>query len=63
MLNIYLKRQYLYITEQLMDSVCMTLGGRVAEDIVFNKTSTGASNDLERITKTCYAMVTMYGIR
>jgi AFG3 family protein len=56
------KEQYLYTTEQLMDSVCMTLGGRVAEDIVFNKISTGASNDLERITKTCYAMVTMYGM-
>lgn len=56
------KDQYLYTTEQLLDGVCMTLGGRVAEDIVFGKISTGASNDLERVTKTCYAMVTMYGM-
>ncbi|MBI3235768.1 MAG: hypothetical protein HYZ42_17315 [Bacteroidetes bacterium] len=56
------KEQYLYTTEQLMDTVCMTLGGRVAEDVVFGKISTGASNDLERVTKTCYAMVTMYGM-
>jgi cell division protease FtsH len=56
------KDQYLYTTEQLLDGVCMTLGGRVAEDIIFGKISTGASNDLERVTKTCYAMVTMYGM-
>jgi AFG3 family protein len=40
----------------------MTLGGRVAEDITFNKISTGAQNDLERITKLAYAMVTIYGM-
>ncbi len=56
------KEQYLYTTEQLTDTICMTLGGRVAEDIVFGRISTGASNDLERVTKTCYAMVTMYGM-
>jgi len=42
--------------------MCMTLGGRVAEDIVFGKISTGAQNDLERITKLAYAMVTIYGM-
>lgn len=56
------KEQYLYTTEQLEDQICMTLGGRVAEDIVFNKISTGAQNDLERITKMAYAMVTVYGM-
>jgi AFG3 family protein len=56
------KEQFLYTTEQLMDGLCMTMGGRVAEDIVFNKISTGAQNDLERITKLAYAMVTIYGM-
>lgn len=59
----YLPReQYLYRTEQLMDEMCMALGGRVAEDIVFDKVSTGALSDLERITKLAYSMVTMYGM-
>jgi cell division protease FtsH len=40
----------------------MTLGGRAAEEIVFGKISTGAQNDLERITKLAYAMVTIYGM-
>lgn len=56
------KEQYLYTTEQLTDSMKMTLGGRAAEEIVFGKISTGAQNDLERITKLSYAMVTMYGM-
>lgn len=56
------KEQYLYRTEQLYDMMCMTLGGRVAEDIVFNKISTGAQNDLQRITKMAYGMVTVYGM-
>ncbi len=56
------KEQFLYTTEQLMDGLCMTMGGRVAEDIVFGKISTGAQNDLERITKLAYAMVSIYGM-
>jgi cell division protease FtsH len=56
------KEQFLYRTEQLMDEMCVTLGGRVAEDIVFGKISTGAQNDLERITKLAYSMVTIYGM-
>ncbi|MEJ5962303.1 ATP-dependent zinc metalloprotease FtsH [Pedobacter immunditicola] len=56
------KEQFLYTTEQLTDGMCMTLGGRVAEEIVFSKISTGAQNDLERITKLAYAMVTFYGM-
>jgi cell division protease FtsH len=56
------KEQYLYTTEQLVDSMCMTLGGRAAEEIVFGRISTGAQNDLERITRMAYGMVTLYGM-
>ena len=56
------KEQFLYTTEQLTDGMCMTMGGRVSEDLVFGKISTGAQNDLERITKLAYAMVTIYGM-
>jgi len=56
------KEQYLYTKEQLMDMMCMTLGGRAAEDIIFGRISTGAQNDLERITKMAYAMITIYGM-
>jgi cell division protease FtsH len=56
------KEQFLYTTEQLKDSLCMTLGGRAAEEIIFGRISTGAQNDLERITKMSYAMITMYGM-
>jgi len=56
------KEQFLYRTEQLIDEMCVTLGGRAAEEIVFNKISTGAQNDLERITKMAYAMITLYGM-
>lgn len=56
------KEQYLYRTEQFFDEICMALGGRVAEDIVFGKISTGALSDLEKITKMAYSMVTIYGM-
>jgi cell division protease FtsH len=56
------KEQYLYDTEQLMDQMCMTLGGRASEDIFFNKISTGAQNDLQQVTKLAYSMVTVYGM-
>jgi cell division protease FtsH len=56
------KEQYLYRTEQLIDSICMTLGGRAAEEIVFGKISTGAQNDLQKVTRIAYAMVTVYGM-
>jgi ATP-dependent metalloprotease FtsH len=49
-------------TEQLLDEMCATLGGRAAEEIVFGKISTGALSDLEKITKQAYAMVTIYGL-
>ena len=56
------KEQYLYNTDQLMDQICMTLGGRASEDIFFGKISTGAGNDLQQITKMAYSMVTVYGM-
>ena len=56
------KEQYLYNTDQLTDQICMTLGGRASEDIFFGKISTGASNDLQQITKIAYSMVTVYGM-
>lgn len=56
------KEQYLYNTDQLIDQICMTLGGRASEEIFFGKISTGASNDLQQITKIAYSMVTTYGM-
>lgn len=56
------KEQFLYQTEQLLDEMCMALGGRAAEEIVFGKISTGALSDLERITKLAYSIVTIYGM-
>ena len=49
-------------TEQMLDDMCSTLGGRAAEDISFKKISTGAQNDLEKVTKQAYAMVSIYGM-
>jgi AFG3 family protein len=56
------KEQYLYNTDQLIDQICMTLGGRASEDIFFKKISTGAQNDLQQITRIAYAMVSVYGM-
>ncbi len=56
------KEQFLYTTEQLIDDMCMTMGGRVAEDISFGKISTGALSDLEHITRIAYGMVKIYGM-
>lgn len=56
------KEQFLYQTEQLLDEMCMTLGGRAAEEIIFGKISTGALSDLERVTKVAYSIVTVYGM-
>ena len=49
-------------TDQLLDEITATLGGRAAEDVMFGKISTGALNDLERTTKQAYAMVVYYGL-
>ncbi len=56
------EERYLYTKEALVDRMTMAIGGRVAEEIVFNRISTGAQNDLERITKLAYAMVVDYGM-
>jgi len=49
-------------TEQMLDEMCATLGGRAAERIIFDKISTGALSDLEKVTKQARAMVTVYGL-
>ncbi len=56
------KEQYLTTTEQLKDRMCMTLGGRAAENVFFGKISTGAQNDLDQVTKMAYGMVAVYGM-
>lgn len=48
--------------EQLQDEMCATLGGRAAEELFIGRVSTGAANDLERVTKQAYAMVVYYGM-
>lgn len=49
-------------TEQILDEICATMGGRAAEEIIFGKISTGALSDLEKVTKQAYAMVSVYGL-
>jgi AFG3 family protein len=56
------KEQNLYTRNELLDAICMTLGGRVAEELVFGDISTGAQNDLERTTQLVYAMISLYGM-
>ncbi|MBL7717317.1 MAG: ATP-dependent zinc metalloprotease FtsH [Flavipsychrobacter sp.] len=56
------KEQYLYTVEQMQDQIVALFGGRAAEELIFGKISTGAQNDLERITKMAYSMVTIYGM-
>lgn len=56
------KEKYLTLTEELEDDMCMTLGGRASEEIFFGKISTGALSDLQQVTRTAYAMVSIYGM-
>lgn len=49
-------------SEALLDEICSTLGGRAAEELFLGRISTGAANDLERVTKLAYAMVVYYGM-
>ncbi|RQO32062.1 AAA family ATPase [Taibaiella sp. KBW10] len=59
----YLPREkYLTLTQELEDDMCMTLGGRASEEIFFGKISTGALSDLQQVTRTAYAMVSIYGM-
>ncbi|KAL2471274.1 ATP-dependent zinc metalloprotease FTSH 10 [Abeliophyllum distichum] len=58
----YVPNENLLMTkEQLLDMTCMTLGGRAAEQVLLGKISTGAQNDLEKVTKITYAQVAVYG--
>lgn len=54
--------QKLYSKEELFERMCMALGGRVAESLTFNKITTGAQNDLQKVTKMAYAQVRVYGM-
>jgi cell division protease FtsH len=56
------KEEYITRTDQLLDRMCMTFGGRAAENIVFGKISTGAQNDLDQVTKMAYSMITVFGM-
>lgn len=56
------EERQLTTTEQMLDEMCATLGGRAAEQVVFGNISTGALSDLERVTKQAQAMVTIYGL-
>ncbi|GFX50804.1 AFG3-like protein 2 [Trichonephila clavipes] len=56
------KEQYLYTAEQLFDRMCMTLGGRVSEQIFFKKITTGAQDDLKKVTQSAYAQVVQFGM-
>lgn len=56
------KEKYLTLREELDDQICMALGGRAIEEIVFGKVSTGALSDLQSVTRIGYAMVSIYGM-
>ncbi|MEJ6734168.1 MAG: ATP-dependent zinc metalloprotease FtsH [Flavobacteriales bacterium] len=56
------EERQLTTTEQMTHEMCATLGGRAAEQVIFNKISTGALSDLEKVTKQAYSMVTVYGL-
>jgi len=59
----YLPEERLIVhPEQMLDEMCAALGGRAAEKVIFNKISTGALSDLEKVTKQARAMVTVYGL-
>jgi cell division protease FtsH len=56
------KEVYIRTTDHLIDDMCMSLGGRAVEELVFGKISTGALSDLQHVTSLAYAMVSMYGM-
>jgi cell division protease FtsH len=56
------EERQLTTSEQILDEMCSALGGRAAEDLIFNKISTGALNDLEKVTRQAYAMVSYFGM-
>ncbi len=56
------KEQYLYTLDQMRDQIVALFGGRAAEELIFGQVSTGAQNDLERITKMAFSMISIYGM-
>jgi len=56
------KEQYLYSVQQLEDRMCMTLGGRASEEVFFGTITTGAQDDLQKVTKLAYAKITRFGM-
>ncbi|XP_057712578.1 AFG3-like protein 2 [Corythoichthys intestinalis] len=56
------KEQFLYTTEQLLDRMCMMLGGRVSEEIFFGRVTTGAQDDLRKVTQSAYAQIVQFGM-
>lgn len=56
------KDQYLLTKEQLFDRMCMTLGGRVSEELFFGRITTGAQDDLQKITESAYSQIVRYGM-
>lgn len=56
------KEQFLYTTEQLLDRMCMTLGGRVSEQLFFQRITTGAQDDLRKVTQSAYAQIVQFGM-
>ena len=56
------KEVYIRTTDHLLDDMCMSLGGRAVEELIFGKISTGALSDLQHVTRSAYAMVSMYGM-
>ena len=59
----YLPEERLIVrTDQMLDEMCATMGGRAAEKVIFNEISTGALSDLEKVTRQAKAMVTIYGL-
>lgn len=56
------KEVYIRTTDHLLDDMCMSLGGRAVEELIFGKISTGALSDLQHVTRTAYAMISMYGM-
>lgn len=56
------KDQYLLSQEQLFDRMCMTLGGRVSEELFFGRITTGAQDDLQKVTQSAYSQIVRYGM-
>ena len=56
------KERKLHTKEMMIDTMCMMLGGRIAEALFFGKISTGAQDDLRKVTRIAYSIVTLYGM-